>query len=63
MANMLENRITTSKRVELTIKDRGLKKVWIADKLGIARQTLDIRLRDNFWTTDEIMKLKELFNW
>jgi hypothetical protein len=63
MTLMLENKITTSKKVELELKDRGIKKIWLADQLGIARQTLDIRLRDNFWTADEIVKLKMIFNW
>lgn len=63
MTIMLDNRITTSKKVELELKDRGIKKIWLAQQLGIARQTLDIRLKDNFWSNGEIIKLKEIFNW
>lgn len=57
------NRLTTSKKVELEIKEKGIKKIWLADQLGIARQTLDMRLRDNFWTAGEMIKLKEVFSW
>lgn len=57
------NRLTTSKKVELEIKKRGLKKIWLAEKLGITRQTLDVRLKDNFWSVGELIQLKYLFNW
>jgi hypothetical protein len=57
------NRLTTSKKTELEIKKRGLKKIWLAEQLGITRQTLDTRLKDNFWSVGEIMALKAIFNW
>lgn len=60
---MQENRLTTSKKVELEIKSRGIKKIWLADQLSITRQTLDVRLKDNFWPIDEIIKLKQIFGW
>ncbi len=53
-------RLTTSKKVELIIKEQGRKKTWLAKELGITRQKLDSNLSDNFWTVGDIIKLKSL---
>ena len=53
-------RATTSKTVELNLKDQGRNKSWLADQLGISRPTLYKKLSDNFWTIGEIIKLKSI---
>jgi transcriptional regulator with PAS, ATPase and Fis domain len=53
-------RLTTSKKVELALKEQGRKKTWLADQLNIGRPTLDKRLKDNFWEVREVIKLKSL---
>ena len=53
-------RITTSKKVELSLIENGSSKSWLAKQLNISRPVLYQRLKDNFWTTGEIIKLKLL---
>ena len=43
-----------------SIKKQGRKKLWVAEQLGIARPTLDKKLKDNSFTVEETAKLKEL---
>lgn len=50
----------TSQKIEVFIKNRGVKKGWIAEQLGISRPTLNERLRDNCFKIDEIIKLKNI---
>ena len=52
------NIITTSKKVELALKEQGRNKSWLASQLGIGRPLLYRRLKDNFWTNKETNKLK-----
>ena len=56
----MTQRLTTSKKVELALKEQGRKKSWLAKELGVSRPLLDRRLNDNFWQTTEIFKLKSL---
>lgn len=51
-------RLTTSKKVELSLKEQGRNKTWLAEKLGMNRPTLYARLKDNFWKPDDVIKLK-----
>ena len=51
-------RLTTSKKVELSLKEQGRNKSWLALQLGISRPVLYQRLNDNLWKTGEISKLK-----
>jgi len=53
-------RITTSKKVELALKEQGRNKSWLADKLNISRPVLYQRLSDNFWKPSEIIILKSI---
>ena len=59
----MSNAITTSKKVELSLRDEGRKKTWLAEQLEISRPTLDSRLKGNAFSIGEIIKLKRLFNW
>lgn len=52
--------ITTSKKVELAIKEQGRNKTWLAKQLGISRPALYQRLNDNIWSVGEIIKLKSI---
>ena len=52
--------MTTSNKVIKSIKDQGRKKIWLAKELNITRAKLDEKLRDNFWSIGEIMKLQQL---
>jgi len=59
----MQNRLTTSKKVELALKNQGRKKTWLAEQLNISRPTLDGRLKDNCWSMSEIITIKRLFGW
>lgn len=50
----------TSQKIEVYMRNRGVKKGWIAKQLGISRPTFDKRLSDNCFKIDEIIKLKSL---
>lgn len=52
--------ITTSKKVELALKEQGRNKSWLAIQLGISRPILYQRLSDNLWQSIEINKLKSI---
>ncbi len=54
------NRLPTNKKVELELKAQGRNKSWLANELGITRPVLYSRLKDNFWTPTELMKLKAI---
>ena len=56
----MENRITTAKKVEFALKEQGRKKIWLAEKLEISRPTLDAKLKDNTFTTNEIIILNTI---
>ena len=62
LSNKIHKRIdmTTSNKVIKAIKDQGRKKIWLANELNITRVTLDKKLKDNFWSVGEIMKLQQL---
>ena len=49
-----------NKKVDLNLKEQGRSKTWLAKQMGITRQLLHTRLNDNFWSHDDISKLKEL---
>ena len=51
---------TTAGKVKRAIADGGLKKVWLAGKLGITRPTLDERLKNNSFTKEEKQTLYDL---
>ena len=53
-------RLTTSKEVELNLKEQGRNKKWLAEQLGISRPTLYKKLDDNFWSVSELIKLKTI---
>ena len=52
--------MTTSLKVQKSIKEQGRKKVWLAKELGISRQYLDRKLKDNYFDEKDIQKFKEL---
>lgn len=52
--------ITTSKKVELALKEQGRNKTWLAIQLGISRPALYQRLKDNCWQFGEVNKLKTI---
>ena len=56
----MENKITTAKKVEFALKEQGRKKIWLAEKLEISRPTLDAKLKDNTFTTNEIIILNTI---
>ena len=45
------------------IKDRGLKLQYVADQLGVSRDTLRRRLINNNWKKGEIVILKQMQLW
>jgi len=51
--------LTTSKKLELSLAEQGRSKTWLANYLGITRPTLYSKINDNFWTLNEILKLKK----
>lgn len=53
-------RITTSKKVELALKEQGRNKSWLAIQLDMSRPTLYQRFKDNFWSTSDIIKLQSI---
>lgn len=53
-------RMNTSQKVEFALKDQGRSKTWLAEKLGISRPTLYQKLKDNFWSVNEIITLNRL---
>jgi predicted XRE-type DNA-binding protein len=50
----------TSQKIEVFIRNKGVKKGWIAQQLGISRPTFNERMRDNCFKIDEIIKLKSI---
>ncbi len=56
----VKQRLTTSKKVELLLKEQGRSKTWLASQLKISRPTLDQRLKDNFWSAGDIIVLKSI---
>lgn len=52
--------MTNSIKLQISIKEQGRKKSWIADQLGISRPTLDKRMEGNNFTDAEINRLQEL---
>jgi len=55
-------RTTTSEKVKAAMKREGRKYTWLAKQLGISRVALYDRLRDNSWSTGELISLKRLLN-
>ena len=49
--------ITTSDKVKKAIVNQGRKKTWIADKLQLSSPTLDLRLEENTWPPEDIIRL------
>lgn len=57
----MENTIVkTSEKVILWMSRNNVTQLVMAAKLGITRQTFAQRLKDNFFTVEEIVKLKKL---
>ena len=50
----------TKTKLQESIKSQGRKKTWIAEQLGISRPTLDRKLNDNSFTSEEKAQLREL---
>ncbi len=55
----MEN-ITTSKKVELALTEQGRNKTWLAKQLNVSRPVLYQRLKDNFWSIEQIAILKSI---
>jgi len=53
-------RLTTSKKLEFSLKEQGRNKSWLANELGINRPALYGKLKDNSWSLGEISKLNKL---
>jgi DNA-binding XRE family transcriptional regulator len=61
MLKQMENRIVkTSEKVIIWMSRNNKTQIEMAAELGITRQTFAQRLKDNFFTIDEIVKLKRL---
>jgi DNA-binding XRE family transcriptional regulator len=57
----MENRIVkTSEKVIIWMSRNNRTQIEMAAELGITRQTFAQRLKDNFFTIEEIVKLKKL---
>lgn len=57
----MENRIVkTSEKVIIWMSRNNKTQIEMAAELGITRQTFAQRLKDNFFTIEEIVKLKKL---
>ena len=56
----MKNVLTAAKKVEFALKEQGRKKIWLAEKLGISRPTLDAKLKDNTFTINEIVILNTI---
>jgi len=57
----MENKIVkTSEKVIIWMSRNNKTQIEMAAELGITRQTFAQRLKDNFFTVDEIVKLKKL---
>jgi len=57
----MENRIVkTSEKVIIWMARNSKTQIEMAAELGITRQTFAQRLKDNFFTVGEIVKLKQL---
>jgi len=54
------NKLTTSKKVELSLKEQGRNKSWLAKELNISRPALYSKIKDNFWSINEVLKLKSI---
>jgi len=52
--------VKTSEKVIIWMSRNGKTQIEVAAELGITRQTLAQRLKDNFFTIEEIVKLKKL---
>ncbi len=52
--------IKTSEKLIIWMKRNGKTQIEVAADLGITRQTLAQRLKDNFFSVDELIKLKKL---
>lgn len=50
----------TKIKLQESIKKQGRKKNWIAEQLNISRPTLDRKLNDNSFTSEEKQKLSDL---
>jgi DNA-binding XRE family transcriptional regulator len=54
------NSFKTSEKLEIWRKRKGMTQQDLADKLGITRQTLIIRIKENVFKAGELMTLKTL---
>jgi len=50
----------TSEKVLIWMHREGLSIVSLAEKMGVTRQTLSSRLKNNYFSVGEIIKLKSL---
>ena len=49
--------------VNQAIKDSGIKKIWIAEKMGMSRQTLDNLLKKQSFSLDDANKILKIINF
>jgi len=49
--------------VEQVITDNGVKKTWIAEKLGVANQNVNKMIRKNNFSIDEANKILSLLGY
>lgn len=49
--------------VEQTIDNNGIKKTWIAEKLGVANQNVNKMIRKNNFSVDDANKILSLFGY
>lgn len=49
--------------VEQVITDNGVKKTWIAEKLGVANQNVNKMIRKNNFSVDDANKILSLFGY
>ena len=56
----MEQRLTTSEKVFIALKERGSTKRWLAKEMQMTAPTLYSRLEHNDWSIAEIMLLNHL---
>ena len=56
----MSTRLKTSQKIVLWLISEGKTRIWLAKELGITRQTLAQRMKDNYFTIGELMTLRRL---
>lgn len=60
---MISTNKDLTEAVEQVITDNGIKKTWIAEKLGIANQNVNKMIRKTNFSIDDANKILSLFGY